>query len=56
MMCIIPLGMVLYMRMAFPEFLTVLYGSIVGVVLMSVCLAVYGFAWRLGTKIIQIEV
>lgn len=55
-MCIIPLGMVLYMRMAFPEFLTVLYGSIVGVILMSVCLAVYGFAWRLGTKIIRIEV
>ena len=55
-MCIIPLGMVLYMRMAFPEFLTVLYGSIVGVILMSACLAVYGFAWRLGTKIIQIEV
>lgn len=55
-MCIIPLGMVLYMRMAFPEFLNVLYGSIVGVILMSVCLVVYGFAWRLGTRMIQIEV
>ena len=56
MMCIIPLGMVLYMRMAFPEFLIVLYGNIVGVILMSVCLVVYGLAWRLGTKMIQIEV
>lgn len=55
-MCIIPLGMVLYMRMAFPEFLNVLYGSIVGVILMSVCLVVYGFAWRLGTRMVQIEV
>lgn len=56
MMCIIPLGMVLYMRMAFPEFLIVLYGNTLGVILMSVCLVVYGLAWRLGTKMIQIEV
>lgn len=55
-MCIIPLGMVLYMRMAFPEFLSVLYGGIPGVLLMSVCLGVYAFAWRMGTKMIQIEV
>lgn len=55
-MCIIPLGMVLYMRMAFPEFLSVLYGGIPGVILMSVCLGVYAFAWRMGTKMIQIEV
>ncbi len=55
-MCIIPLGMVLYMRMAFPEFLSVLYGGFPGVILMSVCLGVYAFAWRMGTKMIQIEV
>lgn len=55
-MCVIPLGMVLYMRMAFPEFLSVLYGGIVGVTLMSVCLGVYAFAWRMGTKMVQIEV
>ncbi len=55
-MCIIPLGMVLYMRMAFPEFLSVLYGGIPGIILMTICLGVYAFAWRLGTKMIQIEV
>lgn len=55
-MCIIPLGMVLYMRMAFPEFLSVLYGGLPGVILMSICLGVYAFAWRMGTKMIQIEV
>lgn len=55
-MCVIPLGMVLYMRMAFPEFLSVLYGSWVGRILMSVCLGVYAFAYRLGRKMIQIEV
>lgn len=55
-MCIIPLGMVLYMRMAFPEFLSILYGGLPGIILMTICLGVYAFAWRLGTKMIQIEV
>lgn len=55
-MCVIPLGMVLYMRMTFPEFLSVLYGNLVGGIMMSVCLGVYAFAWRLGTKMVQIEV
>ncbi|MCI9441682.1 MAG: type II secretion system protein F [Ruminococcus sp.] len=55
-MCIIPLGMVLYMRMAFPEFLSVLYGGLPGIILMTICLSVYAFAWRLGRKMIQIEV
>lgn len=55
-MCVIPLGMVLYMRMAFPEFLSVLYGSFPGIVLMTACLSVYAFAYRMGKKMIQIEV
>ena len=56
MMCIIPLGMVLYMRFAFPEFLSVLYGGVAGIVLMSVCLIVYIAAYYLGRKMVRIEV
>ena len=55
-MCVIPLGMVLYMRAAFPEFLSVLYGTLPGVFLMSACLAVYIAAYCLGKKMIRIEV
>ena len=55
-MCVIPLGMVLYMRLTFPEFLSVLYGSVAGTVVMSICLCVYIFAYRMGKKMIQIEV
>lgn len=55
-MCIIPLGMVLYMRFAFPEFLSVLYGGIAGTLLMSVCLLVYILAYYMGRKMIRIEV
>lgn len=55
-MCVIPLGMVMYMRIAFPEFLDVLYGSVAGVFLMSVCLGVYILAYWLGKRMIRIEV
>ena len=55
-MCVIPLGMIGYMRMAFPEFLNVLYGNIPGVLLMTGCMVVYLFAYRLGNRIIKIEV
>ena len=55
-MCVIPLGMVLYMRTAFPEFLSVLYGNAAGVMFMTVCLAIYGLAYQIGKKMIQIDV
>ena len=55
-MCMIPLGMVLYMRFTFPEFLSVLYGSAAGVMLMSVCLIIYIAAYYMGRKMVHIEV
>lgn len=55
-MCVIPLGMVFYMRIAFPEFLDVLYGNVPGVLMMSVCLGIYMAAYWLGKRMIQIEV
>lgn len=55
-MCVIPLGMVFYMRLAFPEFLSVLYGNPAGILLMSVCLGLYLYAYQMGGRIIRIEV
>lgn len=55
-MCVLPLGMVFYMRLAFPEFLSVLYGNPVGGFLMSACLCVYVFAYLKGKQLIRIEV
>lgn len=55
-MCVIPLGMVFYMRLAFPEFLAVLYGNPIGLVLMSGCLGIYLYAYRMGSRITRIEV
>lgn len=53
-MCILPLGLVFYMRFTFTEFFDVLYGNLLGVCLMSGCLAVYVLAWKLGKKITDI--
>ena len=55
-MTMIPLGMVLYMKISFPEFLDVLYGNLVGVIIMSICLLVYLVAYEMGRRIVEIEV
>lgn len=55
-MCIIPFGILFYMRLAFPEFMQVLYGNPAGAVLMTVCLGIYAAAYRMGEKLVEIEV
>ena len=55
-MCVIPFGIILYMRLAFPEFMGVLYGNLLGVVLMSVCLGIYVAAYKIGRDLVDIEV
>lgn len=52
-MMIIPLGVILYMRVFSPEFMSVLYGNVVGAMLMTACLAVYFAAIILGMKILR---
>lgn len=56
LMSLMPFGIILYMQLTSPGFLEVLYGNIFGTVVMTVCLAVYGFAFWLGHKIVNIEV
>lgn len=55
-MCVIPFGIILYMRMAFPEFMGVLYNNLFGMVLMSICLGIYIAAYRIGKGLVDIEV
>lgn len=52
----IPLGIILYIQLSFPDFMEVLYGNLLGVIVMTVCLAVYLAAWWLGRRIMRIEV
>lgn len=55
-MTVIPICMLFYMRLSFPELLRVLYGNLFGVVLMSVCLLVYLLAYLAGRHMVEVEV
>ena len=55
-MCVVPFVIILYMKLTFGEFLRVLYGNAAGMIIMTVCLCVYLAAYRIGRKIIRIEV
>lgn len=55
-MTAIPFGMIFYMKFSFPEFMDSLYGNFRGIIFMSLCLGIYILAWRLGTRIVEIEV
>ena len=55
-MCAVPFVIILYMKMTFGDFLEVLYGNTAGMIVMSICLAVYIAAYRLGRYITRIEV
>ena len=54
-MCMIPAGIIVYMRLFSPEFMSVLYGNPVGAALMTLCLFVYIGAFWMGLKILQLN-
>lgn len=56
MMCIIPMGIIAYMRVCFPDFMKILYGNVFGIIFMTICLGIYLYAWKIGNRIIEIEV
>ncbi|MBQ8559786.1 MAG: type II secretion system F family protein [Tyzzerella sp.] len=55
-MSAVPFAMICYIKISFPEFLDVLYGNVIGVIVMSVCLVVYVGAFELGKRIVEVEV
>lgn len=55
-MSLMPAGIILYLQLASPGFLDILYGNPFGICTMTVCLAVYGAAYWMGKRIVEIEV
>ncbi len=55
-MSIIPFAMICYLKLSFSEFMSVLYGNPVGVVVMTISLAIYVASYEIGKKIVEIEV
>lgn len=56
LMCMIPGGIIVYMQLTAPGFLQQLYETPLGVIVMTICLLLYGVIFRIGRKIIEIEV
>ena len=55
-MSVIPIGIIAYISFTTPNYFDVLYHNVAGVLIMSVCLGVYGFAFFMSEKIMEIEV
>jgi len=55
-MSLVPFLILVYVNLASPGFLDVMYHSIPGVLVMSICLAIYFGSWLLGRKIVNIEI
>lgn len=55
-MNLVPAGIILYMRFTSGEMFQKLYGNITGIVIMTVCLAVYAGAKALSDRIVDIKV
>lgn len=56
LMSLMPAGIILYMRLTSPGFLDILYGNPFGIFAMTLCLVIYGAAYWMGRKIVDIEV
>lgn len=55
-MSVIPLGILLYIQLTSSDMLSPLYGNVKGFLIMFLCLLVYGAAYCLSLKIMNIEV
>lgn len=55
-MNLVPFLIIFYVGTTSKGFFDVLYHNLVGIMVMTVCLAFYGAAWRLSKKIVEIEV
>ena len=55
-MSFMPLGIILYIEISSPDLLEPLYGNLTGILIMTVCLAIYAASYFLSGKIMNIEV
>ena len=55
-MSLMPLGIIIYLKLTSPGFLSVLYGNLFGMCAMTLCLGIYVLSYWLGRSIVDIEV
>ena len=55
MVCM-PLVITLYLRLTSPEYIDVLNGNVMGIIVMTICLLIYAVAVMLSQKITDINI
>lgn len=55
LMCVIPFGIIIYLRIGAGSLINSLYGNITGIVVMTVCLAIYGGCYLYGKRLLEFE-
>lgn len=55
-MNIIPIVILAYLRLASADYMSILYGNLLGIIFMSVCLMVYVFVIYLAEKLLSIKI
>lgn len=55
-MSVMPAAVLLYIRLGSGEFLEGLYHNVTGVLVMGVCLGIYGAAYLMGKRMVQFEI
>lgn len=55
-MCVVPVGILCFFRLTSPDFIAKLYGNLLGAGIMTAALILYGAAFLLAVKIVDIEV
>lgn len=50
----VPAGIIMYIRLTNPGYFDALYGNVVGIIIMTIALGIYYFAYRLSEKILMI--
>ena len=55
-MCLMPFFMIIYMRLTSPNMINIMYNTLIGNVIMSLCLLMYVAAFLLNQRIVNIKV
>ena len=55
LMCVIPFVIIIYLRIGAGSLINSLYGNITGIVVMTICLLIYGGCYLYGKRLLEIE-
>ncbi len=55
LMTVVPLGIIMYLRMSAGSLIESLYRNLTGILVMTVCLAIYGGCYLYGKRLLEVE-